>query len=195
MKYLLRGRVPYRLTRFERSLQDQYVAGLWRVPLPKLLPWILNDISIDRPKNYRAPSWSWAAHDGGILFKGTGNYHVQLPNPKDVVLVDIYVENTGRDEFGPVKDSWMSVRGFCFKVVYRMGSVILYRTGWNEHMQFRRHVDVLAEFEEGGLYDRPDGVEFTLLQVSRWRIGKEGDNGSKTYPIACLMLTEEKGCL
>ncbi|CZR59072.1 uncharacterized protein PAC_08964 [Phialocephala subalpina] len=187
--------VLYRLTRFERLLQDQYVAGLWRVALPKLLPWMLNDISIDRPKNYRAPSWSWAAHDGGILFKGTGKNHAQLPNPRDVVLVDIYVENTGRDEFGPVKDSWMSVRGFCFKLVHRMSSIILYRTGWSEHMQFRGHVDVLAEFEEGRLYDRPDGVEFTLLQVSRWRIGKEGDNGSKTYPIACLMLTEEKGCL
>lgn len=84
-----------------------------------------------------------------------------------MVLLDIHVENAGSDEFSPVRDALMSVRGFCFKIVHcinaEVESNMLYITDWYNDMDFKAHVDVLEEFEEGGLYDHPDGVEFTLL--------------------------------
>ncbi|KAF8865757.1 HET-domain-containing protein [Acephala macrosclerotiorum] len=183
--------------RFEKSLQYNYVAGLWRGALPRLLPWSTTDILIDRPKQYRAPSWSWAALDGGIMTKGVGQYYVYLPHPRDVVLLDVYVENAGSDEFGPVKDAWMSVRGFCFRIIHRIDTamewIMFDLTDWNEDGQFRGRMDVRGEFEEGGLYDHPDGVEFTLLQISRWRFCKGGHKEHDTHPILCLMLKEVEG--
>lgn len=96
-------------------------------------------------------------------------YHVQLPNPRDIVLLDFYVENIGSDEFGPVKDAWMRVRGFCIKIVHRiggdgMGLIKGYHEDGPKDMPFLGHVDVCREFEEGGIYGHSDGVEFTLLQ-------------------------------
>lgn len=123
-------------------------------------------------------------------------YHVQLPNPRDIVLLDFYVENIGSDEFGPVKDAWMRVRGFCIKIVHRiggdgMGLIKGYHEDGPKDMPFLGHVDVCREFEEGGIYGHSDGVEFTLLQVSRWMFGHAG--ASTTYSIACLMLAEVEG--
>jgi hypothetical protein len=51
-----------------RMLDDTYVAGQWYNSFPLGLLWKVNDPdSVTRPFSYRAPSWSWASIDGGIL--------------------------------------------------------------------------------------------------------------------------------
>ena len=49
---------------------DTYVAGLWRSQLPETLVWNLIDCrsgpGAHRPKDWRAPSWSWASTDGQV---------------------------------------------------------------------------------------------------------------------------------
>jgi hypothetical protein len=49
---------------------DTYVAGIWKSQLPHNLVWRLFDCrsgpGAHRPKNWRAPSWSWASTDGQV---------------------------------------------------------------------------------------------------------------------------------
>lgn len=54
---------------FHGGLRSDYLAGLWRGPaLLTGLLWENRCISsfLQRPMTYRAPSWSWAAVDGGV---------------------------------------------------------------------------------------------------------------------------------
>ncbi|KAI0631614.1 heterokaryon incompatibility protein-domain-containing protein [Trametes polyzona] len=59
---------------FQRALNSDYLAGLWRETLLRDLLWFKNreSVSLPRPAVYRAPSWSWAAVDVGqiTLFQG-----------------------------------------------------------------------------------------------------------------------------
>lgn len=52
---------------FQRVLRTDYLAGLWRDTLLGDLLWSKRtDVDIPRPKDYRAPTWSWAAVDGRV---------------------------------------------------------------------------------------------------------------------------------
>jgi hypothetical protein len=55
--------------RYARLLNDTYVAGLWLSHIPWELTWKTYG-GASRPKNYRAPSWSWASVDGTVYPSG-----------------------------------------------------------------------------------------------------------------------------
>lgn len=89
-------------------LGSDYVAGLWRNGFPGTLCWEFLLPSTEDIGIYRAPTWSWAKTDG----KGIG----MSPNEADTVdLVDVlhvHVQHPqGVDEFGPVDDGWIVLRG------------------------------------------------------------------------------------
>lgn len=82
--------------------RDQYVCGLWRKDLHNQLCWIALEPRL-RPQ-YRAPSWSWAAVDGGIRFdRNDGDNDSYYLNGHLYSRVRIIsVENTGADPCGAV---------------------------------------------------------------------------------------------
>lgn len=52
---------------FLGNADDEYLAGLWRRALPYQLLWFVENSSLStRPKEYRAPSWSWASFNGAV---------------------------------------------------------------------------------------------------------------------------------
>ncbi|KAK5677974.1 hypothetical protein LTS10_009858 [Elasticomyces elasticus] len=53
---------------FQRSLQDEYVAGYWRSQMPAQLVWDATGDTCSRPIEYKAPSWSWASVESPINF-------------------------------------------------------------------------------------------------------------------------------
>jgi len=62
------------------DVDDRYLGGLWGKALPGDLLWVcLNPRK--RPDKYRAPSWSWAAVDGKILYDFS-NYHKKKNAPE-----------------------------------------------------------------------------------------------------------------
>jgi hypothetical protein len=46
-----------------------YLAGMWHIELEQNLLWTVGR-NFRRPKEYRAPSWSWASVDGEIITTG-----------------------------------------------------------------------------------------------------------------------------
>jgi Heterokaryon incompatibility protein (HET) len=67
---------------------DEYLAGLWKSQMPNALLWQAaartrhgTTLTLSRPINYRAPSWSWASLEGSISMRATEQipghwYHV-----------------------------------------------------------------------------------------------------------------------
>jgi hypothetical protein len=49
------------------AIQDHdYLAGIWKTRIPRDLMWAVKSTRSPRPKDFRAPSWSWAAIDGSV---------------------------------------------------------------------------------------------------------------------------------
>jgi len=93
---------------------DQYLAGLWRRDILRLLLWrvdnnILKSIPVYRPEKYRAPSWSWASIEGNIslLWANGGEGSALRAEFIDCTIEPLSTE----DPFGKVKSGTLVLRG------------------------------------------------------------------------------------
>lgn len=93
---------------FADELCSPYLAGLWLEGLWYTLSWYRDRrLETERPKDYIAPSWSWASLNAGV------DWLIQLPRSsimKRVEILDAVVENIG-DPFGQVSHGWIRVKG------------------------------------------------------------------------------------
>ena len=89
---------------------DQYLSGLWRNDILQQLCWRTNYtnlkfIDFQKPKDYRAPSWSWASIDGNISFSSD----IRL---FDAAFVDCTVQPLfANDPLGQVKSGTLVLEG------------------------------------------------------------------------------------
>lgn len=93
----------------ERGCEEtEYLAGMWKAMLPGGLVWNMRG-SGRRPAAYRAPSWSWAAVDGGV------NFHDSTPEEARRHLLYELVSATTTpciaDETGEVAAGSIVLRG------------------------------------------------------------------------------------
>jgi hypothetical protein len=93
---------------FADDLRSPYLAGLWLEGLWYTLSWYrYRKENTERPKDYIAPSWSWASINAAV------NWLIQLPGiyiKKRVEIIDAAVEHIG-DPFGQVSHGWIRVTG------------------------------------------------------------------------------------
>jgi hypothetical protein len=83
-------------------IDDEYLAGVWKRDLIRQILWYSPSdgvLSLRRPGEYRAPSWSWAALDGEIRFH---LYDEQYPNAVAPQLLEANVSLAGNNIYGPV---------------------------------------------------------------------------------------------
>ena len=92
---------------FADELHSTYLAGLWLEGLWYTLSWYRRKRDCaERPKDYIAPSWSWASTNAEV------DWHEQRSRfiEKRVEILDAVVEYVG-DPFGQVSHGWICVRG------------------------------------------------------------------------------------
>jgi hypothetical protein len=95
--------------------ETEYLAGLWKWNLVHQLlwetsPWLTVRTFSQRPKNYRAPSWSRASVDGEIIpwwsaSDAPTKYHVFSE------ALDVNVTTVTNDPIRQVKDGSLMIRG------------------------------------------------------------------------------------
>jgi hypothetical protein len=89
-------------------LTGRYLAGLWECALPNDLLWRVDDIqSQQRPKHYRAPSWSWASANGKVIYpqEDPGG-----PHDKDFKVLSVSCTPVSDvDPFGEVGSGFLQV--------------------------------------------------------------------------------------
>ncbi|THV55679.1 hypothetical protein BGAL_0005g00580 [Botrytis galanthina] len=88
---------------------DVYVAGLWRSIFVDQLVWHVRSNS--RPKDYRAPTWSWASVDGFVRLPPIS------PNTKHHIEIDeVRVTPVSRvDDTGSISDGYFRARGLLIR--------------------------------------------------------------------------------
>ncbi len=104
---------------------DEYLAGIWlsdlhigllwcREARPVVKPWTtyIEITKLIRPKLYRAPSWSWAAIEGSIIFP-TKTYD---SNKILFSYVAHRIDTEGESPYGPVTKGYLKLQGFVFPV-------------------------------------------------------------------------------
>jgi hypothetical protein len=85
----------------------EYAAGLWVSDLPRLLFWHTTDPAVKpRPKEYLAPTWSWASVKSEVYFPTRADVHLKL----QVLSVRVDLKSTTL-RYGQVTGGELVVRG------------------------------------------------------------------------------------
>jgi hypothetical protein len=92
-------------------VRDGYIAGMWRSNLSQDLLWSVTPTSVDhvsRPDVYRAPSWSWVAVEGSVMYQ-----HPDILERTQPVcsIVDVELLYSTDDDTGPVEGGFLRLRG------------------------------------------------------------------------------------
>ncbi|KAI8713815.1 HET domain-containing protein [Fusarium sp. LHS14.1] len=99
---------------FQQTFADDYLAGLWRTPLERLLCWCRDEEKEQDPRErpeYRAPSWSWASIDGPICFTTTTREDKLHWLEYVVRVLDAQVTPLDGDKMAQVKSGYVKVEG------------------------------------------------------------------------------------
>ncbi|EWG38335.1 hypothetical protein FVEG_01586 [Fusarium verticillioides 7600] len=95
--------------RVAEILQDDYVAGMWRRYLEGELLWVVEGNHQPgrwtRPREYRAPSWSWASIDGPIT---PGEPRIQ---DSLITVEDYHLDYWTSDKTAAIRGGWLRLRG------------------------------------------------------------------------------------
>lgn len=144
-----------------KTLDDEYLAGLWRKNLINGLLWVAKDDMFPwrgppsvRPGLYRAPSWSWASIDA----PDTHTQELKLCGDYAEVL-DVQVEPLGDDPTGQLRHACLHLRGHLIKTRHRP----VYREGAGSFGKF------IADEEE------LTGEDFFCLPLRGWNFGSDPD--------------------
>ncbi|KAL8946878.1 MAG: hypothetical protein Q9222_006783 [Ikaeria aurantiellina] len=106
--------------RMQTMLQDEYLAGLWKGTLSSDLLWRVtggkraDGLPSAIAKQYRAPSWSWAALDGHIM-PGRPNTERILISIEEAVTIPSTPENP----LGQLNSGWIRLRGALLPVTVK----------------------------------------------------------------------------
>lgn len=98
--------------------EDEYVAGLWKRHLVHQLLWeVESKQAVQRPEEYRAPSWSWAAVDGEIR-QPYGDRYYQQERTQVVSILSVEVLSQSGDKFLEIRSGSLRLAGLLSKAYY-----------------------------------------------------------------------------
>ncbi|KAK3353762.1 heterokaryon incompatibility protein-domain-containing protein [Lasiosphaeria hispida] len=105
--------------RLHSLLGGEYLAGLWSSDVKRGLLWFTDRRFCRHVKDYRSPSWSWAATDDAILFNArVASY---LPSSAEMKLSDYrVVPRSGGELFGEIESGYLVVEGLMLRLFRSM---------------------------------------------------------------------------
>jgi hypothetical protein len=97
----------------QKHVGGAYLAGIWKSDLLPGLLWhaFSTRSRLKKPSHQRAPSWSWAALDGGIEYNLTWMQYGNPRRPSDqrLKLIEVQVKSRGSDTMGQVLEGTLKV--------------------------------------------------------------------------------------
>ncbi|KAF8846586.1 hypothetical protein BDZ45DRAFT_541413, partial [Acephala macrosclerotiorum] len=93
-----------------KKCESQYLAGLWKTNIVHDL--FRKTVGVaTKPKNYRAPSWSWASLDGRITRPSWEHDSVSEDCSMRCTILDVQTTPSGLDPYGAVEDGLLKIEG------------------------------------------------------------------------------------
>lgn len=185
--------------RMAEIVQDDYVAGMWRRYLEGELLWMVignhQPGRWTRPKEYRAPTWSWASIDGPVT---PGEPRIQ---DSLITVEDYHLDYWTSDKTGAIQGGWLRLRGVLKKTTLGRKSpasgggyhwdMVLDGESFNApegvspaNSEPRVMLDILQEdFEE----ENAKGLLFSMCARSN------NEDGRGMYILMLKMVEEETG--
>ncbi|KAL7917208.1 heterokaryon incompatibility domain-containing protein [Trichoderma austrokoningii] len=156
--------------KFHRVMGSGYIGGLWRSTLLRDLLWMKDyNAYAPRPGKYRAPSWSWAAVDGRVVY---GDFDSRLdPDRSNIMqchVLEYEVSLVNRDlPFGRICGGVLKVRSPLKRVTWNASAPLpkLYECAVQDEEGSPNHhqVDVVQKGELCCLGDAlPDSLDEVL---------------------------------
>ncbi|KAJ8130753.1 hypothetical protein O1611_g2875 [Lasiodiplodia mahajangana] len=142
-------------TKFQRQLNWEYVAGLWKGDLPVSLTWAASRRkgSLSPPKTthseYIAPSWSWASILEPVYFPGFLDHY---QSEKFVAVEEVYCKPAGLNPLGRVTSGQLVLSGIVFEI--SLSQEHLSRPAMTPGFLLGKSSDLLAQFTEDCLLVR-----------------------------------------
>jgi len=141
---------------FQSSLKastEDYLAGVWKASLPHGLLWyVTGSPASSRPETWRAPSWSWAAIDGGVGFFYESYQFFFEPH---LQILECSCQPSSVDDLGRIKQGHIRLRGILRPVILFITAL---RAGDEYRGQYlgyngrapRAHTDIIARVQRAG---------------------------------------------
>jgi hypothetical protein len=101
---------------------DVYYAGMWEGDFPMNLLWTKAFNNVERVREYRAPSWSWASVDGAIKFPVSYTSRNEMWHPDDLRIIRINVTEHIPGSLGSVTAGYMEVEGLMYQLTSQQES-------------------------------------------------------------------------
>ncbi|KAI0474849.1 heterokaryon incompatibility protein-domain-containing protein [Xylaria cf. heliscus] len=169
-------------TKFQRQLNWEYIAGLWKEDLPVSLIWAVSrrkgDLSPPRTVHgeYIAPSWSWASVGEPVYFPGFFEHYI---SERFVTIEEIQCKPAGLNPLGKVTGGYLVLRGILFEI--SLSQQHLSRPTLTPGFQLGNSSDLLTKFMEDCLLVR---------SRSTLRRGRKGDHFQpySAIPVLCILL-------
>ncbi|KAH8685741.1 heterokaryon incompatibility protein-domain-containing protein [Tricladium varicosporioides] len=112
---------------FAAITKDVYVVGMWKTELINQLCWWKESKAVfefqgkgpdrfllTKPETYRAPSWSWAGFNGGVVWMSAVPINGDTPLQSITTILKVNVEPADTDEFGQIKHAYLDLKGSVF---------------------------------------------------------------------------------
>ena len=151
-----------------------YMAGLWREHFPGALMWQNFSTPHHRLRQYRAPSWSWAANYGIMEYAEYDRYDRDFT----LVSVDIVLKSP-QAPFGAVTGGSITVRGWLRRLFMR-------QTGVDQYMLVDVNGDTSADCY-------PDSEEDCLKELIVWCLQVSPYNEDTGRGPSGIILTTKDG--
>ena len=108
------------LSSFSSALGPNYHAGMWTYKFALQLTWCVEhqheslpgiELPSYQPNEYRAPSWSWASIEGGVICFNDIFAPVHYPITICQALECVVTPKTGGNSFGEITSGYLKLRG------------------------------------------------------------------------------------
>jgi hypothetical protein len=152
------------LPSFHNALGPEYFAGLWNYNLAKQLTWRTANAqsvldadqicSYERPREYRAPSWSWASLKGGLIHFDHTYDHDADEAAADVVCEILECSTTPVlpeiNPFGEIRSAHLRIRAPARKAWFSpaVSGVLVFRDGTGQEPGFENVEDATITLED-----------------------------------------------
>lgn len=170
---------------FAHLTGDKYFAGLWERDLKIGLLWRCEDPKNSRrPREFRAPTWSWAALDADVLLGFSDRSVVGTLHDAEVVSWDVKVP--GRDRFGCVQSGHITLSGYSWPLLKIDGDIS--KAGIEHDAYFGHPIfDVASEGNSG---DMADAYFDTANQrfVCGWKEPKPDETGVRSEFLTLFLV-------
>lgn len=176
---------------FEREKKCAYYAGLWQDNIIDDLLWcrggdleIEERQTVNRPKQYRAPSWSWASVAGEVHWP----FSIFKPSNQEVAKAIATIIPVGDDAFGQINSGVLVIEGPCIDALLS-GTLVKELTG-SHHFDWK--LTIKTRTGDGHAFHTHKSPGNFTMKADSDNIAQELCDAKPSSPVRIIMLATSK---